>query len=49
MIFLFNKSQFSVFVVKVNPFAPRDFAEKRILKLVEWFFGHLGLKVIQQS
>ena len=24
----------------VNPFAPRDFAEKRILKLVVWFSGH---------
>ena len=23
-----------------NPFAPRDFAEKRILKRVEWFSGH---------
>ena len=23
-----------------NPFAPEDFAEKRILKLVEWFSGH---------
>ena len=27
-------------VVHVNPFAPGDFAEKRILKLVEWFSGH---------
>ena len=24
----------------VNPFAPEDFAEKRVLKLVEWFSGH---------
>ena len=24
----------------VNPFAPGDFAEKRVLKLVEWFSGH---------
>ena len=24
----------------VNPFAPGDFAEKRLLKLVEWFSGH---------
>ena len=23
-----------------NPFAPRDFAEKHVLKLVEWFSGH---------
>ena len=25
---------------KVNPFAPGDFAEKCVLKLVEWFSGH---------
>ena len=24
----------------INPFAPGDFAEKRILKLVKWFSGH---------
>ena len=24
----------------LNPFAPGDFAEKRVLKLVEWFPGH---------
>ena len=24
----------------VNPFAPGDFAEKHVLKLVEWFSGH---------
>ena len=23
-----------------NPFAPGDFAEKRVLKQVEWFSGH---------
>ena len=23
-----------------NPFTPADFAEKRVLKLVEWFSGH---------
>ena len=23
-----------------NPFAPRDFAKKGVLKLVEWFSGH---------
>ena len=23
-----------------NPFAPGDFAAKRVLKLVEWFSGH---------
>ena len=25
------------FLVQLNPFAPGDFAEKRVLKLVEWF------------
>ena len=29
-----------VFSIVFNPFAPGDFAEKRILKLVEWFSGH---------
>ena len=24
----------------LNPFAPGNFAEKRVLKLVEWFSGH---------
>ena len=26
--------------IMINPFAPGDFAEKRVLKLVEWFSGH---------
>ena len=26
--------------LSINPFAPGDFAEKRVLKLVEWFSGH---------
>ena len=26
--------------MQLNPFAPGDFAEKRVLKLVEWFSGH---------
>ena len=26
--------------MSINPFAPGDFAEKRVLKLVEWFSGH---------
>ena len=26
----------------INPFAPGDFAQKRVLKLVEWFSGHCG-------
>ena len=25
-----------------NPFAPGDFAEKRVLKVVEWLSGHCG-------
>ena len=29
---------------KFNPFAPGDFAEKRVLKLVEWFSGHCRAK-----
>ena len=24
----------------INPFTPGDFAEKRVLRLVEWFSGH---------
>ena len=31
---------FFVFSTPLNPFAPGDFAEKRVLKLVEWFSGH---------
>ena len=27
-------------MTRFNPFAPGDFAEKRVLKLVEWFSGH---------
>ena len=33
-------SERSALVTLVNPFAPGDFAEKRVLKLVEWFSGH---------
>ena len=29
-----------LFLGKLNPFAPGDFAEKHVLKLVEWFSGH---------
>ena len=29
-----------VFKNDINPFAPEDFAEKHVLKLVEWFSGH---------
>ena len=32
--------RFLKFQSVVNPFAPGDFAEKRVLKLVEWFSGH---------
>ena len=28
------------YIYVFNPFAPVDFAEKRVLKLVEWFSGH---------
>ena len=31
-----NLIRFNLF----NPFTPRDFGEKHILKLVEWFSGH---------
>ena len=27
-------------VTIINPFAPGDFAEKHVFKLVEWFSGH---------
>ena len=27
-------------ITDFNPFAPGDFAQKRVLKLVEWFSGH---------
>ena len=26
--------------MEFSPFAPGDFAEKRVLKLVKWFSGH---------
>ena len=29
-----------LFHCSINPFAPGDFAEKHVLKLVEWFSGH---------
>ena len=28
------------YIPLINPFAPGDFAKKRVLKLVEWFSGH---------
>ena len=31
---------FFQFKESINPFAPGDFVEKRVLKLVEWFSGH---------
>ena len=30
----------SIKVTFIIPFAPGDFAEKHVLKLVEWFSGH---------
>ena len=35
----FNET-FSQSLMLFNPFAPGDFAEKHVLKLVEWFSGH---------
>ena len=29
-----------LFLIFLNQFAPGDFAEKRVLELVEWFSGH---------
>ena len=34
---------FSIYI-RINPFAPGDFAEKRDLKLVQWFSGTVLLK-----
>ena len=34
-LFVVNLTKFYL-----NPFTPGDFAEKRVLKLVEWFSGH---------
>ena len=44
-LMLFNQciESMSINVLKhnpFNPFAPGDFAEKRVLRLVEWFSGH---------
>ena len=38
----FNMQTFTFTTNKkqINPLAPGDFAEKRVLKLVEWFSGH---------
>ena len=33
-------SRAPVYCIVFNPFAPGDFAEKRVLRLVEWFSGH---------
>ena len=36
-----SKMPFLVFFrIFINPFAAGDFAEKRVLKLVEWFSGY---------
>ena len=35
-----DKATFMNKNIPINPFAPGDFAEKRVLKLVEWFSGH---------
>ena len=33
-------NSFITYKLHLNPFAPGNFAEKRVLKLVEWFSGH---------
>ena len=38
--FLLNKCRQIASLFNFNPFAPGDFAQKRVLKLVEWFSGH---------
>ena len=36
----FSLSLRTLLTIGFNPFAPGDFADKRVLKLVEWFSGH---------
>ena len=36
----FSQNDFDRHEQDINPFAPADFAEKRVVKLVEWFSGH---------
>ena len=38
--FYYVNIQYIRYLHKFNPFAPGDFAEKRVSKLVEWFSGH---------
>ena len=41
--FLYNRQwnrYYCSYYKGINPFAPGDFAENRVLKLVEWFSGH---------
>ena len=40
LLFFLQLYSCSLIMVYFNPFAPGDFAEKRVLKLVEWFSGH---------
>ena len=40
VFFSFQFTFLFAFLSCFNPFAPGDFAEKRVLKLVEWFSGH---------
>ena len=39
MLWILKEKKAKVNIV-INPFAPGDFAEKRVLKLVEWFSDH---------
>ena len=36
----FSLSLRTLLTIGFNPFAPGDFADKRVLRLVEWFSGH---------
>ena len=35
-----STSEYIILCWEVNPFAPGDFAKKRVLKVLEWFSGH---------
>ena len=39
-VFSSLSSEISPDFLFINSFAPGDFAEKRVLKLAEWFSGH---------
>ena len=37
---MLNVKRDGLYSIQLNPFAPADFAQKQVLKLVEWFSGH---------